>query len=93
MGSVDEVVVVMFNAIFSEAILQSLSECVDLALGFLKRVAIVATMLLTFLCLDKAVAGSQNASALRASLYPLTPEGECLVCGQLRGSLREHLCP
>jgi len=87
MGSLDEVIVVMFNTILSEAVLQSLSKCVDLALGFSKRVAIVATVLLAFLCLDKAVTNSQNAFALRASLYPLTPEGECLVRRQLRGSL------
>jgi len=79
--------VVMFNAIFSKAILQSLSKCIDLALGFSKRVTIVTTVLLAFFCLDKAVAGSQNTFAPRALLYPLTPEGERLVYGQLRGSL------
>jgi len=82
----------MLNTIFSEAILQSLSKHVDLALGFLKRVTIVATVLLAFLCLDKTVTGSQNASAPRMSLYPLTPEGERLVCRQLRGLLRKHPC-
>ena len=61
MGSVNEVVVIVFNTILSKAVPKSLSKRVDLTLGFSKRVAIVSPVFLAFLCLDTSVAGSEDA--------------------------------
>ena len=61
MCSVNEVVVVVLHAILSKAILQSLGKFVNLPLGFLKRVAIVSTVLFAFLCLEESVTDSRNA--------------------------------
>jgi hypothetical protein len=50
--SVDEVVVVVFNTILPKTLLQFLGECMNLALGLVKRVAIVVAAFLTFLRLE-----------------------------------------
>lgn len=54
----NEIVVVVFNTILSEAILQSLSEHVDLALGFSKCIAVVTAVFLAFLGLETSVTSS-----------------------------------
>ena len=48
MCSVDEVVVIVLHTIPAEVFLQPLSECVDLALGFLERVTVLPAVLLMF---------------------------------------------
>lgn len=82
---------IVFNTILAKAVLQPLSEREDLALCFSKRVTVFTTVLLAFFCEEKSVASGKNALVSCASLEPLAPERELPVCGQLRGSLGNHL--
>jgi capsular polysaccharide biosynthesis protein len=47
--SLDEVVVIVLDTILAEAVPQSPSKFINLALGFAKRVTILVAMLLAFL--------------------------------------------
>ena len=49
---VNEVVVVVLNTILAEAVLQLLGKSVDLTLGLIKCLTIVAAVLLAFLGLE-----------------------------------------
>ena len=64
----NEIIVIVLNTILSKAVPQSLSKCVDLALGLPKRVTIVMTVLLAFLRLEKSVTSSKNTLGSCASL-------------------------
>ena len=64
----NEIIVIVLNTILAKAVPQSLSKRVDLGLGLLKRVTIVMTVLLAFLCLEKSVASSKNTLGSRTSL-------------------------
>lgn len=68
MRAVNEVFVVMFNAVFTKAVLKSLGKLSDLALGHTKCLAVFEAVLLAFFSLEESVTASGNTYGPCASL-------------------------
>lgn len=81
MRSVNEVVLIVLNTIFSKAVLQPLGKGINLFLGLLKRMVIFMAALLAFLRLDEAIGRGETMVPQIVSLGPLAPECERLVGG------------
>jgi hypothetical protein len=90
---VDQVIVVVFDTVLSEAVPQPLSKGIYLTLGLLKCVVIVTTVLLTSFRLESSVTSGKDTSTPCTSLRPLSPESERLIRGKLRSSFRDHMRP